>query len=559
MRNTKRRDTKPEIELRSALHRLGFRFRVDVPVNGSRRRSDIVLTSDRVVVYVDGCFWHGCPEHGTVPKQNRQWWIDKLEANRRATTTPMPTLSPMAGPCCGSGSTRTRSQRRRSYKTSWFPDVNPLVERRRDRGDDSLRRHTPSRRCRHAHFGLAVRQPPWGGLMKESAKGWRSWNRFDWSEALLEHYFGSTESTDPVRALVVVGEELVRVVGDPEAHSLEVENLLVERVLRGVGDNNFWFHAKTAAGSSKPHYLGHLITACLAATDLDDGDENSYITRLADVTGSARGDLNLEVMAELWRHLSVWLEEHSDQYRPLVLPDPGGWTRIGYTVKLAFPSRRDQLALAKILSSGNLTVEDPPVGLVIDAVIGASRTAFSDRFRVEFDAFRRNRDAGLSSSVLHESPFWLAVRATADISVSDRDGTVHWALLAADDGFDLDLQVVSDGEVIGGPLETVEFDERIGRWTHEAKGNPSNDDPVAVLLDGVCSLPAISLLVEGGLIPLVEELHGNLESNGRREALPEAHAALVSDPLVAEVTSRFGSPRSRPRACGSRAGSSSKG
>ncbi len=82
MRTTKRRDTKPEIELRSALHRLGFRFRVDVAINGSRRRSDIVLTSDRVVIYVDGCFWHGCPEHGTIPKQNRQWWIDKLAANR---------------------------------------------------------------------------------------------------------------------------------------------------------------------------------------------------------------------------------------------------------------------------------------------------------------------------------------------------------------------------------------------------------------------------------------------------------------------------------------------
>jgi len=82
MRNTKRRDTKPEIELRSALHRLGFRFRVDVPINGSRRRSDIVLISDQVVVYVDGCFWHGCPEHGTIPKQNRQWWIEKLAANR---------------------------------------------------------------------------------------------------------------------------------------------------------------------------------------------------------------------------------------------------------------------------------------------------------------------------------------------------------------------------------------------------------------------------------------------------------------------------------------------
>lgn len=82
MSTTKRRDTKPELELRSALHRMGYRFRVDVPINGSRRKSDIVFAADRVVVYVDGCFWHGCAEHGTIPKQNREWWIAKLEANR---------------------------------------------------------------------------------------------------------------------------------------------------------------------------------------------------------------------------------------------------------------------------------------------------------------------------------------------------------------------------------------------------------------------------------------------------------------------------------------------
>ncbi len=82
MSNTKRRDTKPEVALRSTLHRMDFRFRVDVPINGSRRRSDIVFPSDWVVVYVDGCFWHSCPDHGTIPKQNREWWTEKLAANR---------------------------------------------------------------------------------------------------------------------------------------------------------------------------------------------------------------------------------------------------------------------------------------------------------------------------------------------------------------------------------------------------------------------------------------------------------------------------------------------
>jgi len=82
MSTTKRRDTKPEVELRRALFRMGLRFRVDVPVNGSRRRTDIVFAADRVAVYVNGCFWHSCPEHGTVPKQNRDWWVDKLATNK---------------------------------------------------------------------------------------------------------------------------------------------------------------------------------------------------------------------------------------------------------------------------------------------------------------------------------------------------------------------------------------------------------------------------------------------------------------------------------------------
>lgn len=82
MSNTNRRDTKPELELRSALSAMGYHYRLDVPIDGGRRKPDIVFRSDRVVVYVDGCFWHGCPEHGTIPKQNREWWIEKLEANR---------------------------------------------------------------------------------------------------------------------------------------------------------------------------------------------------------------------------------------------------------------------------------------------------------------------------------------------------------------------------------------------------------------------------------------------------------------------------------------------
>jgi DNA (cytosine-5)-methyltransferase 1 len=83
MSTTKQRDTGPELALRSELHRLGLRYFVDRPIDGTRRRADIVFPGPRVAVYVDGCFWHSCPAHGTVPKENRDWWIAKLKANRR--------------------------------------------------------------------------------------------------------------------------------------------------------------------------------------------------------------------------------------------------------------------------------------------------------------------------------------------------------------------------------------------------------------------------------------------------------------------------------------------
>jgi DNA mismatch endonuclease (patch repair protein) len=82
MSNARRRDTAPEIALRRELHARGLRYRVAYPVPGQRRRTiDIAFTRAKVAVMVDGCFWHGCPDHGTRPKANSAWWREKLAAN----------------------------------------------------------------------------------------------------------------------------------------------------------------------------------------------------------------------------------------------------------------------------------------------------------------------------------------------------------------------------------------------------------------------------------------------------------------------------------------------
>lgn len=78
-----RADTMPELALRRALFALGLRYRVQLHVPGNRRRRiDIAFTRAKVAVFVDGCYWHGCPEHGTRPATNREWWDWKIQRNR---------------------------------------------------------------------------------------------------------------------------------------------------------------------------------------------------------------------------------------------------------------------------------------------------------------------------------------------------------------------------------------------------------------------------------------------------------------------------------------------
>ena len=83
MSRVRRRDTAPELELRSELHRRGLRYRVDRrPLKGLPSRADLVFGPTKVAVYVDGCFWHSCPEHGTMPRANEAFWQAKLSRNR---------------------------------------------------------------------------------------------------------------------------------------------------------------------------------------------------------------------------------------------------------------------------------------------------------------------------------------------------------------------------------------------------------------------------------------------------------------------------------------------
>jgi DNA mismatch endonuclease, patch repair protein len=86
MRANRGRDTAPEVALRAALHSLGLRFRKNarLDLGSSRRvRPDITFSGLRLAVFVDGCYWHGCTEHRSIPASNVAFWTEKIEGTRR--------------------------------------------------------------------------------------------------------------------------------------------------------------------------------------------------------------------------------------------------------------------------------------------------------------------------------------------------------------------------------------------------------------------------------------------------------------------------------------------
>lgn len=90
MQGNRSKDTSPEMAVRRRLHAAGVRFRVaHRPEPGLRRTADIVFTRQRIAVFIDGCYWHACPEHRTVAKANATYWSEKLARNvaRDADTT----------------------------------------------------------------------------------------------------------------------------------------------------------------------------------------------------------------------------------------------------------------------------------------------------------------------------------------------------------------------------------------------------------------------------------------------------------------------------------------
>lgn len=83
MQSNRGRNTRPEMRVRSALHKAGLRYRTHFrPILGRRCTVDVAFPKDHVALFIDGCYWHSCPAHRSLPKTNREWWATKLNATQ---------------------------------------------------------------------------------------------------------------------------------------------------------------------------------------------------------------------------------------------------------------------------------------------------------------------------------------------------------------------------------------------------------------------------------------------------------------------------------------------
>lgn len=395
--------------------------------------------------------------------------------------------------------------------------------------------------------------------------GWRNWQLARWNERLLDHFFRKRDDADsPIVVLLATPDELARATGDPGAAPPDVRNAFVSAVLTAIrrsrslledaSDYQLW--PAPPLDDTIPRFVSHLVFTCIAASESteDLADEESFVLRLRELTEDQLPENSLQFLPRLWENLRAWLSSGTNptRYRRLILPNPGGLTRIGYTVKLAFPDRRDQRQLSELLDVAGLRGHEPPVGKVV-SLVSSSRARFRRSFLAAFDEFRKLFEAAAtrSSPRLAEHRFWAAVR---DAALRGRgaddvpDLQVRVQLLCEEQDDRLTVFVVADEMLpeAGSVVRAVELPVPYGQWRYALLiGDDTTIDATSLasvarsLLARRLRIPRISALIEQGVLPLVEGQHGLLEL-ASQNSLELATVVLARRELADDVVALFG-------------------
>lgn len=388
---------------------------------------------------------------------------------------------------------------------------------------------------------------------------WRTWNLRQWNERLLDHFFRcSTEPSFSVVVLLVTAEELARATGQPSASADEVRDGFVGAVRTGISSGSLLEDATDYYGwpgppnfGKPPRFVAHLLFTCVAASESSDelGDETKFIARLRALSDNRLPDHSLEWLPRLWENLAVWLEENDGRYRRLRLPDPGGFTRIGYTIRLAFPDRRDQKLLSELLDRAGLSGHEPPVNRVL-SLVASEKGRFRSSFCDAFEDFRKTFQSGPQArGTLTTHRFWAAVREAALRGrgrVEMADLPIRVSLLGEEQGDEVFLFVASATATETESFSCAELPVAYGEWHYvvvprgvDVIHTDHLDEIATKILSGVLRLPRITSVAEQGVLPFVIGSHGLLEL-ATYEQLSEARIVLVEKSLLTDFLRSFG-------------------
>lgn len=275
---------------------------------------------------------------------------------------------------------------------------------------------------------------------------WRDWDASAWGVALLAHYFHATSQSDPLLRLSVTAEELTKAVHAFPSEASDVREAFLNAI--ACTPDEFRAHLRTGSlrknqwlGAGPPPFLPYLLFTCYAAATLDEvvADQGDFRGRIRDLLGHpSYTSYDLEDLPTLWHALRDWLtrlREAGAPVRRLELPNPGYMNRIGYSIRLAFPQRKDRERLVAVLSSAdyvaNLTSSTMPEAFaLVERRIREFSSDFNTLFRRAKDVLARGGDSPDLRLV------WSAIReavATTYVGRKAASNTPRFHLIAYDD------------------------------------------------------------------------------------------------------------------------------
>ncbi len=394
-------------------------------------------------------------------------------------------------------------------------------------------------------------------------RNWKSWGLERWNDRLLEHFF-STDGpcgSAPVSTLLVTAEELVRVVGESDATlGGEVRNAFVKAVLEETPanrellqfalDNDPRVNFCATIAAVKPPIFVYLVFTCLAAAESSDelGNESSYRQRLQKLSNGRCSGSTLDVLPKLWVKFGAWLAlpDNRRHYRPLILPPTNSHTLIGYSERLAFPHRKDQRQLAKVLQAHDLMGVVPPVGPVLSAVarnVDSFGAAFGDAFR----EFQSLYVATPNSPKIYHHQFWSAVVDAALRGREDDNESPAISnridLVVSFDGEQLQLYLLSK-ETCRAPSGTraAPLNDQIADWkiSYLDVATESLHRGGERALNGSIRLGRIADGIRAGLLPLAYAWSDYMVVADDPEELAHAKGALVRADRLDDAFRIFG-------------------